>query len=317
MLIISDITGVRSEKHFDASQIPSQDGKCFICTGGHAGIGLSTTKGLLQAGAKVYIASRNPEKVDAAIKELLAEHADWKDRIGFLEIDLASLKSAKKAGEEFLGREQRLDGIVLNAGVMAVPYKLTEDGVEQSFQVNHLSHWLLFKTLLPLLESTGIKTGHPSRVINLSSFAHNFISAYPFASASFKSLDDVNRKFDAGGWIRYSQAKLSAILFSREINKRCGPNVQSIAVHPGFVASALYDHLAFMKPMMGTFITVEEGAISSLYALTSPEVEEKNLWGSYLVPFAKVKATTAYGNDPKLASDLWDLCEKITAEKTA
>lgn len=90
-----------------------------------------------------------------------------------------------------------------------------------------------------------------------------------------------------------------------------------------------------MKPVLGAFITIEEGALSTLYALTSPEVEEKQLWcvtadpdllsldltdwrahrGSYLVPFAKVKATTAYGNDPKLASDLWDLCEAISAEK--
>ncbi|KAL8280295.1 hypothetical protein RQP46_007212 [Phenoliferia psychrophenolica] len=297
MLVVSDITGIRAQKTFTPAQIPSQAGKTYIVTGGHAGIGLATTKALALAGAKVYIASRTPSKVEAAQKALLSEHPELAGRLEFLEIDLASLKSAKKAGEEFLGREKRLHGVVNNAGVMAVPYELTGDGVEQTFQVNHLSHWVFVQALLPLLESTGA------------------ISWYPSASPSFKSIEAVNRAFDGGGWVRYSQAKLAAILFSRELNKRCGPNVQSIPVHPGFVNSGLYDHLSIMKPILSSYISIEDGAISTLYALTSPEIEEKKLWGSYLVPFAKVKNTTAYGNNPKLASELWDLCEAISAEK--
>ena len=78
------------------------------------------------AGAKVYIASRSPPKVEAAQKELVSAHPELVGRLEFLEIDLASLESAKRAGHEFEGREKRLDGVVNNAGVMAVPFELTK-----------------------------------------------------------------------------------------------------------------------------------------------------------------------------------------------
>lgn len=135
--------------------------------------GLATTRDLALAGAKVYIASRTPSKVHAAIAELVAAHPSLQGRLEFLQLDLASLKGTKEAAEEFLRRETRLDGLVANAGVMAVPYELTEvswrlvrggmelmsclaqDGVETQFQVNHLAHWLLAVKLAPLMEKTG------------------------------------------------------------------------------------------------------------------------------------------------------------------
>lgn len=139
----------------------------------------------------------------------------------------------------------------------------------------------------------------------------------------------MNRKFDGAGYIRYSQAKLSGILFSREFNKRFGKNVRSLSVHPGFVvrlrfsnsfdskelgrfdrsradstssfcaqASALYEKQAMIKPFLSSFITIDEGAISSLYAATSPEVEEKNLWCVFLLlPSAQSILTLLYAGD--------------------
>lgn len=196
---------------------------------------------------------------------------------------------------------------------MATSYTLTEDGVEEQFQVNHLSHHLLITKLLPLLESTAKSTGNISRVVCLSSFAHNFISLTPF-TVKFDSLDSVNRSFGAvgGSYLRYSQAKLANILFVRELNKKSSL-VQGVAVHPGFVNSSLYASQFGMTAIAAQlFITVEEGAYSSLYAATSPEIVTKNLWGAYLVPFAKVKQTTAYGKDPKLAEDLWNLSTALT-----
>ncbi|KAI5478932.1 short-chain dehydrogenase/reductase SDR family protein [Pseudohyphozyma bogoriensis] len=317
MALLSDITGTGATPTFTSAQVPDQSGKVWIVTGGHGGIGLATTKGLVKSGAKVYIASRTESKVQEAIKEVVAECPGSEARLEYLKLDLASLEATKGAAEEFLEREKRLDGVINNAGIMALPYELTKDGIEQQFQVNHLSHWLFTTTLAPLLESTAELNGHPTRVINLSSFAHNFISWYPFASMHFKDLKDVNRSFGpppAGPWMRYSQAKLSAILFSREFNKKY-TNIKSIAVHPGFVASNLYEGKFVFNRLAKTFIPIEEGAWSTLYAATSPEVEEKELWGSYLVPHAKVKKTTAYGSDAKLAQDLWTLCEAIVKEK--
>ena len=114
-------------------------------------------------------------------------------------------------------------------------------------------------------------------MISLSSFAHNFFSFYPFASPKFTSLADVNRSYDPLGYIRYSQAKLANILFVRELNKRA-TNVRAVAIHPGFVASSLYEAQPLLRPFVGTFINVEEGAYSTLYAATSPELDEKDLW---------------------------------------
>ncbi|ORY92453.1 hypothetical protein BCR35DRAFT_297867 [Leucosporidium creatinivorum] len=314
--VVSDISG-NCGTGFDPASIPSQQGKVFIVTGGHAGIGLATTRFLSSSGARVIIASRTQTKVDEAIKQLVTEDASLSDRLSYVKLDLSSLKQVKAAAEEVVSKEGRLDGLVNNAGVMAAPYELTEDGIESQFQVNHLGHWLFTQKLMPLLEKTAETTGHPSRVINLSSFAHNFISAYPLASPSFTSLADVNRTFEPTGWIRYSQAKLSAILFSRELNRRAetsGSKVRSLSVHPGFVRSDLYKHTS-LSVLQRAFIGPEEGAYSSFYAAASPEVEEKGIWGAYLVPFAKVKQTTKAGDDAKLATDLWDLCGRLVEEK--
>ncbi|SCV67578.1 BQ2448_5189 [Microbotryum intermedium] len=258
--------------------------------------------------------ARTPFKVDAAISKLVEDNAECKGLLGYVKLDLASLKQTAAAADEVLAIEQRLDGLINNAGIMAVPYELTEDGVERQFQVNHLSHLLFTVKLLPMLEKTGEANGHPAQVINLSSFAHNFISVYSAASPSYMDLATVNRRFEPTGFIRYSQAKLAAILFLREFNKRVCPNVRSLTVHPGFLKSDLYKSW-YLKPFVGIFIPLERGAWLSIYAALDPEVEEKDLWGSDLVPFCQVQKTTHAGEDPALAKQCWDLSEQLVNQK--
>ncbi|GAA5874481.1 hypothetical protein JCM8547_007373 [Rhodosporidiobolus lusitaniae] len=293
----------------------SLDGKVFLVTGGHGGIGLSTTKFLCVAGARVIIASRTKSKVDKAIDELVAEHGEeLRSRLSYEELDLCSLKQVSKCGDEVLRKESRLDGVALNAGIMAMPYKLTEDGVEQQFQTNHLGHWLLVQKLLPSLEKTADLTGHPSRVISVSSWAHNFISLYPFASLSYASLADVNRSY-GNSMIRYSVSKLSNIYFANELNNGVtSGKVKALSLHPGFVASNLYDVVPLARPGLRFFINIDEGSYSSVYAVADPEVEEKKLWGEYLVPFCKVKEPRN-GKDPVKQRELWELSEAICREK--
>jgi NAD(P)-dependent dehydrogenase (short-subunit alcohol dehydrogenase family) len=153
---------------FQASAIPDLQGKVVIVTGGNGGIGKETVRQLAQHGARVYMASRTESKAKAAIEELNTERPL---DIHFLQIDLMDLSSAKTCAAQFLSKESRLDILVANAGVMAVPYKLTDEGIEQSFQVNHLTHFALFQLLAPTMAKTGIESGHPARLINLSSFA--------------------------------------------------------------------------------------------------------------------------------------------------
>lgn len=120
----------------------------------------------------MHIASRTASKVQEAIK------ANPGLALEFVEVNLSDLKSVKRAGAT-LAKLPRLDGIVLNAGVMATPYRLTADGVEEQFQINHLAHFALVQSLMPLLEKTGAGVrGKPARIVALSSFAHNFVSRF-------------------------------------------------------------------------------------------------------------------------------------------
>lgn len=101
------------------------DLRVTLKTGGHAGIGLATTRLLARSGARVIIASRTPSKVEEAIKQLTEEDAGFANRLSFVQLDLSRLSSAKEAAAAVLQREDRLDGVVCNAGVMASPYELT------------------------------------------------------------------------------------------------------------------------------------------------------------------------------------------------
>lgn len=202
--------------------------------------------------------------------------------IQFLQVDLMDLDACKCAAEDFLSKEQRLDILICNAGVMAPGYKLTKDGIEQSFQTNHLSHFTLFMRLAPVMVKTAQQTGHPSRLVNLSSLAHTFIRYNPMLKFDFTSKQAVNRKMgidQIGKYMRYSQGKLAALLFAREVNKRFKPNqIRATAVHPGLVASNLYAKtpLAPIAPFL--FISIADGALAPLYPATSTEIEEKDGW---------------------------------------
>ncbi|GAA5934265.1 uncharacterized protein JCM15063_004522 [Sporobolomyces koalae] len=321
---LSTITGYKANvrsPYDPATRFPagSLDGKVFIVTGGHGGIGLSTTKFLVEGGARVIIASRTGKKVDEAIEELVRnkpQDVGIRNRLTWVKLDLNSLKQVNESAEEILSKEERLDGIVCNAGIMAFPHELTQDGIEQQFQVNHLGHFLFVTKLLPLLEKTFDVTGHPGRVVNLSSFAHNFISLYPFASLSFDSKAAINRTYGSK-WMRYSVAKLSNIYFAKELNRRItSGKVRALAVHPGFVKSNLYDENPVPDFVKKIFIDIDEGAYSSVYAVADSDIETKNLWGAYLVPFnTPIEARRA--NDAAKARELWDLSEALIREALA
>lgn len=158
-------------QRFSVDQIPSQQGKIALVTGGNGGIGYQTVKQLALAGAKVYMASRSEEKATKAIKELKeeAEKQGKQVQIEFISIDLCSLQSAVDCAKEFSSREKSLDLLVCNAGIMAVPHELTKDGLEIQFQSNYLTHHLLFLELVPQLKAAASQSGTPSRVVNLSS----------------------------------------------------------------------------------------------------------------------------------------------------
>ena len=189
-----------------------QTKKIALVTGGNAGIGLATCRGLLEAGFHVLVGARTAEKADAAIADLLATAPDGSTAEALI-FDLASLDSVRRAAEAFFRSERTLSVCVLNAGIMALPWQRTVDGFEQQWQVNVLAHFLLCRTLLPAMESEG------GRVLHLSSRAHRRHPApidYERLSQEHLSEEHYDR------WFAYGRSKLANILFSNELARRLG-----------------------------------------------------------------------------------------------
>jgi NAD(P)-dependent dehydrogenase (short-subunit alcohol dehydrogenase family) len=263
-------------------------GKVALITGANTGIGLVTATQLAKQGATVVIACRDVAKgVQAAKKASPSPSLDTKNNVECMQLDLASLESVRTFAKEFQEKYPRLDFLVLNAGVMACPKSLTKDGFELQFGTNHLGHFLLANLLLPTLKKSA-----PSRVITLSSCAHDKMLINPPGTISFEDPNWETRRYSP--WPAYSQSKLANMLFARELAKRCeGTGVTSYSLHPGFVQSSLTRHLAGQegvgKKLFDAFamsrvsglgmIPVWEGTQMSLSLILTPAEKLEN--GAY------------------------------------
>ncbi|CAG8644871.1 16207_t:CDS:2 [Cetraspora pellucida] len=296
-----------NKKHFVFDNIPDLSGKVVF---GNNGIGFVTVRELARKNAHVFIASRNKEKGESAVEQIKKETKN--NAVEFLQLDLQSLNSVKNAAETFLARNLPLHILVNNAGIMATPFETTEDGIQDQFGVNHLGHFLFTILLLPT-----IKVSAPSRIVNVSSLAHDRAKGI-----DFDKLNDPNAYTP---FERYYQAKLANILFTTELAKRLAEtNVYCNTLHPGVIKTDLYGSFvssfgSWIKPLVsiGTFfmLTPNDGALTQLYCATSPEIEEKNYRGKYFIPFGELGQTNAPAKDEELAKTLWNFSEKFIKEK--
>jgi NAD(P)-dependent dehydrogenase (short-subunit alcohol dehydrogenase family) len=196
-------------------------------------------------------------------------------------LDLASLKSVREFSAKVLERYPAIHGLVNNAGVMNPPKQKTADGFELQFGTNHLGHFLLTELLIPAL-----KSGVPSRVVNVSSCFHDRAMGREGA-IDFEDLNFEVRKYD--GWTAYAQSKLANLLHAKHLAKvLSGTGVTTVSVHPGWVRSNLIQFSMpvflqdfLLRPVLRLAGMLEpwEGTQSTLYALLSPDVEQKS--GAY------------------------------------
>ncbi|CAG2240970.1 RDH12 [Mytilus edulis] len=280
------------------------DGKTAIITGGNTGIGKETAIDLAKRGAKVIIACRDMTRANAAADDI--KRISGSKEIYVRHLDLASLKSVRTFAENIKRTEKRIDILLNNAGVMACPYGKTVDGFEMQFGVNHLGHFLLTNLLLDL-----IKKSAPSRIINVSSFAHVFTGPLDF--------DDIAKREKSYSEIRaYSQSKLCNILFTKQLASRLtGTGVTTYSLHPGSINTELARHMRvkvkFIMEALYFIITFfiktpYEGAQTNIYCAVEESLDNET--GKYYSDCAETTPTKT-ALDDGAAKKLWELSEKL------
>ncbi|KAK5328699.1 hypothetical protein LTR93_002484 [Exophiala xenobiotica] len=299
--------------HFDPDKsIPRElSRQVIIVTGGNSGCGKETVLQLAKHNPRcVYLAARSKAKYDAAMKDISA--AAPNANVRYLELDLASLASVKKAADSFLSENDRLDVLVNNAGIMAHPHGVTKDGYELQFGTNYLGPALLTYLLLPLMQRTAQSQPKGGvRIVNVSSFAHNFA---PKPGVIFDELDTDMKSW--GTSRLYGQSKLANILHARELARRY-PDIISVSLHPGRVDSnlgnvmlqqsaAIRVLMRVSDALLGVF-SAHEGALTQLWATTWKKEDVKN--GAYYMPVGKVDSASKFSQDPELAKKLWNWTE--------
>lgn len=290
--------------HWTTDNIPDQSGKIAIVTGANSGIGYEAARALAHKGAGVVIACRSLEKGEVAAEQIRSQNPPG--QIVLLRLDLADLASVGEFAGRFLAEYNRLDILINNGGVMAIPHQLSQDGFELQFATNHLGHFKLTGLLIDLIRSTP-----RARVVTVSSYGHIF---------GWINFGDFNSQRFYYSWLAYARSKFANVLFGYELQRRMaasGGNPISVVVHPGYAATNLQRHSRMytaLNPLVAQ--SQEMGALPSLYAATSPEIHG----GEYIGPdgflaqrgYPHQARSGPRSHNQKLAQHLWQVSEELT-----
>src|SRR5712692_11960473 len=200
-------------------------GRVCVVTGANSGIGKATAMGLAEMGATVILVCRSKQKGEAALSEMREKSGN--NSLYLMLADMSSMQSVRQLASDFRRRYDRLHVLVNNAGLFALRRTATVDGLETTFEVDYLSHFLLTGLLLDLLKASA-----PSRLVEVSSVAHY---------NGHIDFNDLQGEKGYGGWKAYSQAKLAQVLFTYELARRMkGTGVTANCLHPGTVATNIW-----------------------------------------------------------------------------
>ena len=237
---------ILGKKFFDGgvwTGTPDLTGRTIVVTGGNTGLGKETCVRLAKLGANVIIGSRSQSRGEAAAEDVRVLSGGG--TVSSLVLDLANLKSVESFAANFQGEHDKLDVLVNNAGVMAIPSReLTVDGFEKQLGINHIGHFHLTNLLMPQLKAAGKATGD-ARIVNLSSQAHQI-------AFNGMNWDDLQSEKEYDPWKAYGQSKLANVLFARELSRQLkanAPSVSTASLHPGVVRTELGRNF-FIPPSM-------------------------------------------------------------------
>lgn len=299
---------------FTIEQLPDLTGQTAIVTGANSGLGLESARVLALRGATVIMACRNAEKAESARLYIATDATDERLRVRVL--DLASLESVRIFAEVMAQECDRIDILMNNAGVMALPHGLTEDGFELQFGTNHLGHFALTGLLLPLLAAAP-----RGRVVGVTSIA---------ANGGKIAFDDLHGERRYSRYAAYCQSKLANLLHIRELDRRLQAvrsPVVAVAAHPGVTHTELQANTAaasgsWVEKAAHRFgsrwvtMPVEKGTLPQLYAAAMPDAEPGAMYGPSGIQQAwgwpaKVKQPRR-AHDTALGERLWGVSEELT-----
>jgi len=303
------------DRGWSAGDVPDQSGKTFLITGANTGLGFEAARVLARRGAQLVLACRDAARGQRAVDTIRAETPDA--HLELVALDLADPGSVRSCAATFTATHDRLDVLVNNAGVMAIPYRETPDGFEMQFATNHLGHFALTGLLLPLLLATGL-----SRVVTLSSLVHKR------GAIDFDDLFFRQRRYQP--WAAYSQSKLANLLFALDLDRRLrrgGRSTISVAAHPGYASTELQARGPAMRGstarllMMGiaNALFAQSAAAGSwpeLRAATDPNARGGDYFGPAGMGEIWGRAVSvqpsAAARDERAAARLWETSEKLT-----
>jgi NAD(P)-dependent dehydrogenase (short-subunit alcohol dehydrogenase family) len=301
-------------KGWSEKEIPDLSGRVAIVTGANSGLGYETALQLAGHGARTILACRDPGRASGAVERIRARFPQ--SNVEALALDLSSLASVRGFAQTFQAKYSRLDILINNAGVMAIPRKLTADGLEMQLGTNYLGHFALTGLLLDRLIAS--KAG---RVVSLGSVAAWF---------GRMRFDDLQGVKSYSNWAAYCQSKLANLIFAQELQRRLanrGLPVRSIACHPGYSATNLQVASSNVAgSVIGKWIytvgnglfgmSPARGALTEVRAATDPELRG----GEYIGPrgLLELWGLPTHVKLPQRASDevagrrLWESSEELT-----
>lgn len=303
------------DRGWTSEDIPPQANRRFLITGANTGLGFQAARVLARRGADVILACRDAARGQHALEAIRAETPDA--RLELVQLDVADLASVRSCAAALTAAARRLDVLVNNAGVMAIPYRQTPDHFETQLATNHLGHFALTGLLLPLLLATP-----GSRVVTLSSLMHKR------GSIDFDDLFFRHRDYDP--WGAYSQSKLANLLFTFELDRRLrrrGASTVAVAAHPGYAATQLQSRgpamrqstvwLVLMATANRLFAqSAAAGAWPELRAATDPDAHGGDFFGpgGFMEIWGRAVRVqpSAAARDEQAAARLWEMSEKFT-----
>jgi NAD(P)-dependent dehydrogenase (short-subunit alcohol dehydrogenase family) len=282
--------------------IREMKGKVCLITGATSGVGKATAHGLAELGATVIGIGRDQSRCRDTAAEI--QQVSGNQNVEFLLADLSDQNQIRQLVEGFQIRYTHLDVLINNAGAFFLRRKLSAQGIEMTWALNHLSYFLLTKLLLEqILESA------PARIVNVASGVHYRAKIH---------FDDLNLTRGYNGWKAYSQSKLANVLFTYELVRRIED--RSIAINtltPGMVATRIGQNTGPVLKHLVRLVqsvsrkTPEDGAETMIYLASAEEVGE--ISGRFFMEGEAVKSS-AISYDEKVAQRLWEVSDRMTQE---